>query len=555
MSLLTVVGQANAAKYDIKEVYSGDKYRQSFAIDIDNQGTLIGAVRDSFNFPIYVEPYLTAETGPFRSYCALSDAELTSGEFDSSSIGCLKLDLARTTTSNNRVGYGASPIYQKIGDYKSFFGTADDSTLINIFDFIDDDLGDFTNSNVEQIRASNSNGIKVGHGTGPYSKISFQQTGEFAAESPVTMWQQDFLSRAVAIVDGNVIELMSEETRYGGYSTVYDISDSNFIAGSEAIGLQVGVVTALEENCTGELLPEQVCAWSVFRSSAFYNTRPVVWQIDNSGNIVSKTQYDLVFTPNENQTGSYSSRAIAVNDLGIAVGYGHVPYSDSSAAAQDYPLVFQNGTTTEMLADHEDYDRGYALDINENNLIVGNLDTYFDSAYNSEFFIYDLNSGELQTPTTFYSTAQSTASGINDEGVVVGQAEYEVTTNQTRRKHGFIYDSVKKEFFDLNDLTECNSIYEIVSTSAINNAGQIAATALKTVDTRDYKGEIVIDPSTGEAYQEQVAVAVLLSPIDGGELEECATEDEPDYKRKGLSLPVSFTILLSGLIAIRRKFL
>ncbi|MDC2887968.1 DUF3466 family protein [Psychrosphaera algicola] len=104
-------------------------------------------------------------------------------------------------------------------------------------------------------------------------------------------------------------------------------------------------------------------------------------------------------------------------------------------------------------------------------------------------------------------------------------------------------------------MTECNSIYEIVSTSAINNAGQIAATALKTVDTRDYKGEIVIDPSTGEAYQEQVAVAVLLSPIDGGELEECATEDEPDYKRKGLSLPVSFTILLSGLIAIRRKFL
>lgn len=553
--MLTVVGQANAAKYDIKEVYSADKYRQSFAIDIDNQGTLIGAVRDSFNFPIYVEAYLTAETGPFRTYCALSDAELTSGEFDSSSIGCLKLDLARTTTSNNRVGYGSSPIYQKIGDYKSFYGTAENSTLINVFDFFDDDLGDFTNSNVEQIRSSNSNGIMVGHGTGPYSKISFQQTGENAADDPITMWQQDFLSRAVAIVDGNVTELLSEETRYGGYSTVYDISDSNFIAGTEAIGLQTGVATTLEENCTGELLPEQVCAWSIFRSSAFFSTRPVVWQVDNSGNIVSKTQYDLAFTPNENQTGSYSSRAIAVNDLGIAVGYGHVPYTDTSAAAQDFPLIFQNGTTTEMLEDHEDYDRGYALDINNNNLVVGNLDTYFDSAYNSEFFIYDLNSGELQTPTTFYSTAQSTASGINDNGVVVGQAEYEVTTSQTRRKHGFIYDSVKKEFFDLNDLTECNSVYEIVSTSAINNSNQIAATALKNVDTRDYKGEIIIDASTGEALQEQVAVAVLLSPIDGGELEECATEDEPDYKRKGLTLPVSFTILLSGLIAIRRKFL
>lgn len=549
------MGQVNAAKYTINEVSQSENYRQSFALDINNSGKVIGAARDSYNFPFYIEPYLSSETGSFQGYCALSDAELSSGDFDSSSTGCVKVELARTSATTSRIAFGSSPFYQKVGDFKSFWGDETSTTTINVFDIFDDELGDFTRSNVEQIRAINDNDMLVGYSSAPYQKVSFQQTGEDALTDPITVWQQDFVSRAFAVVNNEVIELPSEETLYGGFSAAMDISEANYVAGYEAVDIYSPAMTTVLAACTDEYLPEQVCAWGYIRSGSFFEIRPVVWQLDNSGNVISKTQYDIPFTPNEDQTGLYTSRAVAVNDLGVAVGYGHVPYNDENSAARDFPVVFQNGTTTEMITDYDDYDRGYALDINNNNIIVGNLDTYFDGTYNNEFFIYDLNSGSLETPTTFYSTAQSTASSINDSGVIVGQAEYEITTSQTRRKHGFIYDSVKKEFFDINDLTECGSAYEIVETSAINNNGQIAATALKMVDRKNYLGEVLIDPTTGEAYQEQVAVSVMLDPIDGGELEECTEEQEPDYERKGLSLPLTMSLLLSGFVAIRRKFL
>lgn len=546
------MGHVEAAKYRVEEVISKDNYRQSFAIDINNAGGVIGSVRDSFNFPFYVENYLTADTSALRVNCGLSDAELTSGDFDSTSTQCLKSEFTSTS-------YASSPSFQKVGDYKSFYSLNGSTQVVNLFDFIDDDLGGYTRSNIEQLRASNANGIMVGFGTSPFSKITFQQTGEEAAEDPITLWQQDFSARAVAVVNNTVVELSSIESQYGGYSEAHDISDGNFIAGSQAISLVDGIAEELAEECTGALLPDQVCAWTYYRGGSFFNVKPVVWQIDDSGNVLNSVQYDLAFTPTEDQTGVYNARAVAINDLGIAVGYGSVPYEEGNTIAPDFPLVFQNGETKSLIDDRDDYHRGYAVDINNNNQIVGQLDvrdfSNTSGPYKSKFFIKNLDSGELVTPTTFFSTAESTASSINDNGLVVGQAEFETTQASTRRKHGFLYDSVNQQFFDLNDLTACESSYEIVETSSINNSGQIVATALKMFDLKDYKGQIITDPTTGEAYQEQSAVAVLLTPIEGGEIDECLGEEEVPYERKGLTLPVSVVLFLTGLIAIRRRFL
>ena len=56
-----------------------------------------------------------------------------------------------------------------------------------------------------------------------------------------------------------------------------------------------------------------------------------------------------------------------------------------------------------------------------------------------------------------------------NNGIVVGEGEYEVTTANQRRKHGFIYNTISKEFNDINDLTECSSTYEIIEARDINN--------------------------------------------------------------------------------------
>lgn len=49
---------AMAAKYQVTEITPLEDYRQHFAMDIGDNGQMLGVVRDSFNFPYYLEEYL-----------------------------------------------------------------------------------------------------------------------------------------------------------------------------------------------------------------------------------------------------------------------------------------------------------------------------------------------------------------------------------------------------------------------------------------------------------------------------------------------------------------
>jgi hypothetical protein len=75
-------GQAFAAQYEIKEIAPLEKYRQHFSMGLNDSGTVVGVVRDSFNFPFYLESYLE---DTYKTACDLSDAELSSGDFDATS--------------------------------------------------------------------------------------------------------------------------------------------------------------------------------------------------------------------------------------------------------------------------------------------------------------------------------------------------------------------------------------------------------------------------------------------------------------------------------------
>lgn len=527
-------GQALAAQYKVTEITPLDEYRQHFSMGLNDSGTVVGVVRDRFNFPFYNESYIAN----YKTSCGLSDSEIASGQFDASSTYCLKSVLAGLTGST----------YQKIGDSKSFIYSGNDPLLTILTDVVDNELGDYTNSNVEQLNAINSSDMAVGTASAPFLPVDFSYTNSTNISTEIRYWQRDYKTRGVVYANGtsNLIEPAFND--YGGLTSAVDISDSGYVAGYSSTALYSAAQTSIETDCDGDGEPLLVCVWTKQQAASIYITRPYIWQVDDSGEVISSTEYALAIDVEDSDTSTYSAVISALNESGVGVGYGHVYNSDDNVRIQ--PLFF-GSDGTESLIDNDLYDAGYASDINNSNIVVGKVQTYYNSTYNDQFFVYDILNNEFQTPDTFYTTAESSANAINDLGKVIGEAEYEVTTDTTRRKHGFIYDINTRDFFDINDLLECNSGFEIVEMKDINNSNQIAATALKSVPLRDSAGEVAYD-SYGEAYTEQVTVSVLLSPISG-EIDNCSDVDEDEYERKGLSSTPILLIFLSALLYIRRR--
>lgn len=532
---------ALAAKYKVTEVPQLSEYKQHFAMDINDSGEVLGVARDRFNFPYYIESYLDNLSG-----CGVTDEEKTSGKFDAASSSCIKTALR---------GLSNNATYQKIGDSNAFVSRQGNTDIVNLLDVVDSELNSLTYSNQEALRAINANGIAVGSASAPFKPISFQQTGDNASSTPIKLWQRDFSSRALVYVNGQTKTIAPESTLHGGRSEATDISDSGYVSGLTSTGIPQTVLTSINNDCKNELNPVAVCVWrkdvDALRTNPFtglYTSRAAVWKLDGNGDVESTQVYPLGFTPSSTQTANYFTTATAVNDTGLAVGFGHVEGRDNRLPIM--PLYYQNNETKSFV-DVNEYNQGFSLDVNDSGLIVGVVQFFRDGTNNNQFFTYDINSGEFATPSTFYEQAESVANGVNNKGKVVGEGEYEITTSNQRRRHGFLYDTVSKEFFDLNDLIECNSKYEIVQTRAINNKDQIVATALKKVDRRDALGEVVKD-SNGTVLKEDIAVTVILDPI-AGEIDDCSQVEQPPLERKGASTGLFASLGLLLLACFRRR--
>lgn len=553
IALMSAVFGTQAATYEITELDATEQYRQHFALDINDSGEIVGVARDSFSFPFYQEEYLAPLT-TLGIQTGVTTLEYESGNFDATSTSLLKAYLASS--------YDTSPYYQKVGDSRTFYYNGGSTTLINLTDEVESGLGDYTRSTVEQLSSINNNGLAVGFGSAPYLPYIFEATVETTNDDgdtvettqEVKIWEREYANRAVVYINGLITELEPEFNDFGGISVASDVSETGFVAGYESTGFLDSIQENIDEDCDGLVIPANVCVWSKQKSSNRYDLRPVVWQVDGAGNLVGKTQYPLVFEPNEDQTSVYTSVATAVNDAGVGVGYGHAPISTSSNSVRTYPLIYQGGETRELLDEHGNYYRGYAVDVNNDNLIVGHVEEIVDNALQSKFFIYNMTSGEIQTPTTFYESADSTVASINDNNMLVGQAEYEITNSSTKRVHAFLYDINNQRFNDLNDLVECASEFEIVEARSINNNNEIVATALKLVDKRDSHGEVVLDDN-GDPEKEEIGVTLKLTPIEGGEIEDCSVQEDEPYERQGFSFGLTMSFLLAGFVAIRRRFL
>jgi len=325
--------------------------------------------------------------------------------------------------------------------------------------------------------------------------------------------------------------------------------------------------TAIAASCDGKAEPKDLCYYRNARGNS-YETAGMVWQLDangkpgapqllgylgdkNSGKPHTRTDYPAV---------SYTSTPNDINDLGLVVGasvysdsndirYSLVTFRDEIYSA--YHATVFDGTELKSFIDPKEWLASYATAVNNKNIITGYATKTITSKNTNRFFIYDYNTQKLTYPADFFSSASTAPEAINDNNFIVGSTEAITLGSEARRNVGFIYDMTANTFKDLNTLVSCNSPYRIVTANDINEKNVIVATAVKEVEQRDSKGELVKD-AAGNVLKEEVAVAVQLNPIPNGTVDTCGTTTDQTYERQGASFGW-FALLALLPLALRRR--
>ncbi len=320
---------------------------------------------------------------------------------------------------------------------------------------------------------------------------------------------------------------------------------------------------------------------------------------DSSGN-------DTYITANKNDYSAQGSirAAIVPSGANLTTGYDGLPvlvgYNTDERdnrllmqAAVFYPksgfsTVTENAWSHIFIADATVrsgsdyiYSNSVAKDINDNLLVIGEAKRFGDKpeagAANNRLFVADASNGSPRASYfsggIFFSGAGGEANAINNYNEIVGQIDAEGNreiNGKQRRRRAFIYpysgtgtDTARRAIFNnqawwLDDLTNggtyssANNQYRIINASDINDAGVIAATALKC-SAGEYDSTAHNAYCGGGTAKEEV-VAVKLIPVSNAtsaDIEQRVAEGET-VSRKGAGVGLLSLILLS-LFGVRRK--
>lgn len=443
--------------------------------------------------------------------------------------------------------------FQQIGSLNSYVASENSSELIHGFDTIDPNTDDYRNSVRTQVRSINDFGYTVGKSQDGFYTLDHQSENFI----DFTYVLNNFYSRGFAQIEGDIVELPPPDVTAGGISDAYDINASNQVVGYGTTTFvsdtySSGVETCADPTERGDI-PEQYCLRSLSMSlnssvASVAQQRGLIWQVDERGKLIDTYTLGMLIEPDDSSSAVYASRAVAINDYGIAVGESPSYYQYSTTLTTAAAIYIGDEVST--INENEDVYTSTASDINNDGLVVGYITKDVNGTTRSKFFVHSIEADLTIYPDDFFDGSSSEATSINNEGFIVGfgESDYSLTG---RRTEGFIYDYKNDIFQGLNSLIECNSDYDIVQANGINDNNEIIATALISKPQKNIRGEIVLD-ELGAQTEVDTVVVVKLSPISGGSIDNCDVYEE-EITREGASMTWWLSLSLLGLFIVRRK--
>ncbi|MEL0639517.1 DUF3466 family protein [Pseudoalteromonas aliena] len=568
--LATLSTSAIGATYQLSELGNLEGAKYSYVTDVSESGHIIGFANGLYNLPIDTSYIDFSENIIENSYDNTEAAFELSDKVITFTLDDIENSDAVTTNPdahNFMVSFLSSIStnfeYQKLN---SLVGVKYiDTEVIEqpLFDIASVDYDGLTRSTANIFNAVSEDGVTVGWGSAPYDKVSFTPDDEDDAE---TWFTHEFIERGIVIsADGVQVPLMPEFNEYGGTSRANDIIKTNSgytVVGNISTSIPADRQDNIDDNCDNEDEPTSVCInlLNTNISRGIFNKRAAKWELDESLNITSVEELGLALAPDEGETedDAFTSTALAVNSNGTIVGSSNTRYYNNDDTILTMPVYFKDGAVIDFIDQEDDWQAGKSVAINDNDVITGYATKRIEGTLRNKFFYHDIASGSTVFPTDYFSSSSSYGNDINNQGYIVGEGEVGVSDN-TRRKEAFIYKIGEDKITNLNDLLPCYDTdgetdypYTIAEATSINENNEIFGTATKTVEKRDTLGGIVTDIN-GEIEYESIAVAVKLTPIANGEVENCAPPEAEVYERNSASFPW-YSLLLLPLVAIRRVF-
>jgi uncharacterized membrane protein len=466
-----------------------------------------------------------------------------------------------------------------------------------------------TGTNTEFVYAANDMGQLAAIATAPSVKSTFLPTptppgedDEDAEEPEIPVIPQPYIAWVPEpaymlgyVVDGDnsIVLPPAFNGLGGGMSAAQDINNLGQVVGFTATGVSETTQSAINAFCNGRSQPLSYCLNDAMRNRAIdlnnllsqirqyrtvdsipqgYIERGALWQLNVDGQASLVQTYGFLGNKASGEPApasedyvvpAYYSRVNAINDAGVAVG--HSLYTDHERTVRfidgfglEYERVYSaphatvyQGDEIKSIVDPSEWLASVAVDINNQDLIAGYAFKSVNSVVRPKLFTYNLANNEFKMIDGFFDSSGAEPRAMNNSGKIVGRAEVIIGGTVSRRFHGFVYDAVSDRFTDLNDLVGCDAPYTLVDATAINDNGEILATALVRRPLLDSEGQQQTAEDGSIIMQEQ-ATAVKLRPIANGQPENCG-EEAGQYEREGGSINAFWLGLLAMLPLLRRR--
>ncbi|MCC2615681.1 DUF3466 family protein [Aestuariibacter halophilus] len=531
---------AMAAKYRVVELPLQDKAKYTFSAAINDSGDMLAHGQLPFNPPIDTSLVNFEDEALVNSLTDPGAAE--NGIFNADDLVLLY----------NYVKSGAdNALSQQLADYQSYVFDSQEINVVHGIDVYDSELESHTQSVDIFARDINNSGGIVGNSPDPYQKVEYQnESGDEFTFVVHGFNQRGFLS----LNNQTTIAVIPPEDTLGGVSQANGINNSFEVAGMASIGISETLQAAVDDCENDEQRgdsPVELCINNLLKTNtdAGFVRRGMIWQYDANGNLIDERELGMLVTPDTETNTVLTSRAVAINNNGVAVGTSHDYYQGDESRPLVFAAIF-DGNEVKGITDHSEYYTSYATDINDQNVVVGYALKILSGGERSKFFVHDMQGESTIYPDDFFESSSSIARAINNEGLVVGDGEVDSNLTGSRRRAGFIYDINNDTFENINTLIGCDSSYDIVQANDINDNGEIAATAVVYRERMNIAGELDLD-DRGNTIEEGMTVAVKLIPIPGGDVDECQQNDVK-YERKGGTLSL-LGLLLLPVVAWRRR--